>query len=51
MAKQAAVEIGPKAIAIEVNGKPIFRPGTIIGKALQSFNGERGTMEMFAFSS
>ncbi len=39
-----------KAIAIEVNDKAIYRPGTIIGKALEIFDGGHGTIEMFAFS-
>jgi hypothetical protein len=40
-----------KAVPIRVDGEQLYRPGTIIGKALESFEGDAGTIEIFVFSS
>lgn len=36
-----------KAIPVEVDGRKVFRPGTVIGKALASLRDGSGTVEMF----
>jgi len=40
-----------RAKPIEVDGRVIYQPGTIIGKALEAFDGNSGTIEIFVFSS
>ena len=36
-----------KALPIDVAGQPIYRQGTIIGKALEPFESGKGAIEIF----
>ncbi|MFY9269858.1 MAG: hypothetical protein WAO55_08955 [Candidatus Manganitrophaceae bacterium] len=40
-----------KATPISVNGETLYRPGTIIGKALEPLKSGKGEIEIFVFSS
>ena len=40
-----------KAVPATVNGAPVYRPGTLIGKALEHLASGCGTIEVFVFSS